>query len=275
MIAEAYNKDRRLYTEKEMQKFKVMKIEVNVGEFGLMKCHPPTYDYETEMVLKINHKHNNSIYKSEVPIHETPDDDLFPKNRVKNYQILIEGNPEPSQIKLAKTRKSKEASIDLTSPLNLKSVPPASVKSFYSDFYKKGMTNNSKCHQNHLKSKQSLNQTKSELISFIENAKDSFEVINHNRLNFIYKPIELTAEKKTIKDTINKTVLEPSFKDEIKNESCLNFRKSVQFNNPDKAASYRKNCNSTLDFNAKGEGGSIAPINRIPIKNVRSFNFNA
>lgn len=258
-----------------MQKFKMMKIEVSVGDFGLIKCHPPTYDFETEMVLKINHKHNQSLYKSEVPVHETADEDLFPKNRVQNYKILLEGNPEPSQIKLATTRKSKEVSIDLSSPLNLKSSGIPSVKSFYSDFYKKGHQINSLYRKQAIK--QNVDQTKSELLGFIENSKNSIEVIHHNKLNFIYKSIKPTVKSLAIKEVTDQKTLEPSCNDvkpNIKGKGH-NYSKSFQCNTSERNLLPKKHSDSVNANCGIGEGISIAPINTIPIKNIRSFNFNA
>ena len=92
LIKELYDRDNRLYTKREMEKFRILKSHVCINKEGIQTFHPPGYLFETELIYKINKKHYNSIYNSEVNYHERCENTIFPLNKFKEFKLVDVNN---------------------------------------------------------------------------------------------------------------------------------------------------------------------------------------
>lgn len=87
-INEEYDRENRNYTSKEMENFRIMRSEVTIDEYGFRSKNPPSFLYDSELVLKINKKHNNSVYNSDLNFHERSEDSVFPLNRIHKFKLI-------------------------------------------------------------------------------------------------------------------------------------------------------------------------------------------
>lgn len=88
MLKEEYDRDNRVFTKREMGKFRIMRSEVTIDEFGFRSKNPPSYLFDTENVFKINKKHNFSVYNSDLHFHERSEVDVFPHNLLQKYRLI-------------------------------------------------------------------------------------------------------------------------------------------------------------------------------------------
>lgn len=76
------------FSEEEIKKFKSTYIQISINKQGFHSLFPPDISYETENVCKINDKHIDSYYASHSYFHEKCKLVCFPKNKLKNCELI-------------------------------------------------------------------------------------------------------------------------------------------------------------------------------------------
>lgn len=79
---------RKLFSYKEQTKFELCSFNVNINPLGIQVEDIDSRFLESEVVYKINKKHNRSLYRSEGRLHEKAEDLTFPQNRMQKYKLI-------------------------------------------------------------------------------------------------------------------------------------------------------------------------------------------
>lgn len=209
LLKSHHDQSNRLYTFRDLENFKIMKCEVEIDNLGIRINHPSSFLCETELVYKINSKHDNSVYNSESQYHERSEDNLFPLNKVQNYR-LIDATSVISSSKIKQdlisydgfystSYKPKPVSMDFNAS-NPNRKPP--LKMFNTNSVQEKPPKQSKfnsCEKmlNILPGKESnssVDKSKKDLVLFLEKSTNiGVETTKPNRLNYFYKKVNNTA----------------------------------------------------------------------------------
>lgn len=195
-LKEEYDRDNRLYTKRELGKFRIMRSDVLIDNFGVRITHPPSFLFETELVYKINMKHDNSVYNSDLVYHERSEDNLFPLNKLQKFRLIdvtteIVNPPiHPKQNILGnnKKRNHKCMSTDFNAS-NPNRKPPLkhfNISSTMEQPLSQGKEQSTeKLFKKEIRS--SVEKNKSELVHLLEKSNFVIETTNPSKLNYFYK----------------------------------------------------------------------------------------
>lgn len=200
-LKEEYDRDNRIYTKREMEKFRVMRSEVTIDEFGFHSKNPPSFLYDSELVLKINKKHNNSVYNSDLHFHERSEDNVFPLNRIQKFKLIdLEAvantiNPiskEGLDIILNSKEKKSEFDKPEIDPSNTNKNPPLkhfNITTLISPRQKQSFQNSTTIStiEERMATTSLVDERKKDLVILLEKNNFVVETTKPNRLNYFYK----------------------------------------------------------------------------------------
>lgn len=185
-----------------MEKFKVMRSEVTIDEFGFRSKNPPSFLYDSELVLKINKKHNNSIYNSDLHFHERSEENVFPLNKIQKYKLIdldaVANTINPiskegfDAILSSKDKKPDiEKSVEID-PANTNKNPPLkqfNITSVVSPRHKQSFKNSTivSTIEERMATTSVVDERKKDLVILLEKNNFVVETTKPNRLNYFYK----------------------------------------------------------------------------------------
>lgn len=173
-----------------------MRSEVTIDEDGFRSLHPPGYLYETELIYKINKKHESSIYNSDSDYHEKAEKNVFPLNKLHKYRLIdvteiknsfSHQETQATQILSLKNKVESEKSINRNPPFKSKNLGPSTGKSVSLNLNAAVRCLSNASLHNSTQHLSSIEKNKKELVTILEKSNFLIEAAKPTKLNYFYK----------------------------------------------------------------------------------------